>query len=180
MENTTKYNISDDELKNFAKFLFKFSKNKTQLESQEKCKDFCSKETFTSLTYYNDEVHPYLAIVVRILISIKSHPVKFFFIFQICVFGIFGGFFNSYVLTRREMQKNAINSILLAISVFDLCVEIEYIPFNLKYNMFKSESYYDYKSALLLLFHMNFSTLFHTITISLTLTLAIFRYLAIK
>lgn len=48
---------------------------------------------------------------------------------QICVFGTIANILNIIVLTRKEMCKNPINRILKWLSVTDMFVMMEYIPF---------------------------------------------------
>lgn len=49
--------------------------------------------------------------------------------FQICFFGTIANILNIVVLTRKDMTKVPINRILKWLSVTDMFVMLEYIPF---------------------------------------------------
>lgn len=51
--------------------------------------------------------------------------------FQICIFGTIANILNIIVLTRKDMSKTPINTILKWLSVADMFVMIEYIPFTI-------------------------------------------------
>ncbi|XP_073943919.1 G-protein coupled receptor dmsr-1-like [Choristoneura fumiferana] len=99
----------------------------------------------------------------------------------ICVLGSVANSVNIAVLSRKEMASST-NSILTGLAVADLLVMIDYIPFAcLIYVKIGSEqSRNSYASAVFVYFHSIFSQTFHTISIWLTITLAIWRYIAIK
>lgn len=50
---------------------------------------------------------------------------------QICIFGTIANILNIIVLTRKDMSKTPINTILKWLAVTDMFVMIEYIPFSL-------------------------------------------------
>ncbi|KAG8322351.1 G-protein coupled receptor dmsr-1-like [Homalodisca vitripennis] len=101
----------------------------------------------------------------------------------VCVFGTIANILNVVVLTRKEMAAAPINRILTGIAVADMLVMLDYIPFATYMYIIRLPNEapdFSYSGALFVLFHMHFSQLLHTISICLTLTLAIWRYLAIK
>ncbi|XP_047096641.1 G-protein coupled receptor dmsr-1-like [Schistocerca piceifrons] len=107
------------------------------------------------------EVHAYLSLLV-------------------CVFGSVANSLNIAVLTRREMVS-ATNSILTALAVADLLVMVEYVPYALHTYLLKRPRArsYTYAWAVFVLFHSNFAQVCHTVSILLTVELAVWRYLAV-
>lgn len=99
----------------------------------------------------------------------------------ICILGSAANSVNIAVLSRKEMASST-NSILTGLAVADLLVMLEYIPFALHmYIKIGSElNRNSYGWAVFVYFHSIFSQTFHTISIWLTVTLAIWRYIAIK
>lgn len=99
----------------------------------------------------------------------------------ICLLGSAANSFNIAVLSRKEMVSST-NSILTALAVADLLVMLDYIPLALHiYTKIGSELHRNsYGSAVFVYFHSIFSQTFHTISIWLTITLAVWRYIAIK
>lgn len=98
----------------------------------------------------------------------------------VCLFGSVANGLNIAVLTRREMASPT-NAILTGLAVADLLVMLEYIPFALHMYLLTrpvSEKY-SYPWTVFVLFHANFGQVFHTISIWLTLTLAVWRYIAV-
>ncbi|XP_054283627.1 G-protein coupled receptor dmsr-1-like [Macrosteles quadrilineatus] len=101
----------------------------------------------------------------------------------VCVFGTIANVLNVVVLTRKEMAAAPINRILTAIAVADMLVMLDYIPFAIYMYIvrYPNESPdFSYAGALFILFHMHFSQILHTISICLTLILALWRYFAIR
>lgn len=110
------------------------------------------------------EIHGYISVVV-------------------CVFGIVANIANIVVLNKKHMRTST-NVILKWLAVADLCTMMEYVPFALKFYVFKDpviENLYvrSYSWMCYLLFHANFSITMHSISIWLTIMLAIFRFLYI-
>lgn len=98
----------------------------------------------------------------------------------VCIFGSIANGLNIAVLTRREMSSPT-NAILTGLAVADMLVMIEYIPYAVHsylYHRPKRETY-TYAWTVFVLFHSNFAQVFHTISIWLTVTLAVWRYIAI-
>lgn len=99
----------------------------------------------------------------------------------VCLFGTIANLLNAAVLTRKEMSSAPINRILTGLAVADMLVMLEYVPFSCyMYLIFPDTRNFPYSWALFILFHVHFSQVLHTISICLTLTLAIWRYISIR
>ena len=128
---------------------------------------YLSYETYQRLTAFQRdyaEVHGYISVVV-------------------CCFGIMANIANIVILNKKHMQTST-NIILLWLAVADLCTMLEYVPFALKFYVFKDRELdflhsYSYGWIIYLLFHANFSITLHSVSIWLTIMLAIFRFLYI-
>uniref|UniRef100_A0A1E1WN16 G-protein coupled receptors family 1 profile domain-containing protein n=1 Tax=Pectinophora gossypiella TaxID=13191 RepID=A0A1E1WN16_PECGO len=98
----------------------------------------------------------------------------------ICIVGSATNSINIAVLSRREMASPT-NSILTGLAVADLLVMLEYIPFALHMNIKigPQVNKNTYAWAVFVYFHSIFSQTFHTISIWLAVTLAVWRYVAI-
>uniref|UniRef100_A0A2S2NI55 FMRFamide receptor n=1 Tax=Schizaphis graminum TaxID=13262 RepID=A0A2S2NI55_SCHGA len=100
----------------------------------------------------------------------------------VCAFGSVANVLNIAVLTRKEMVSPT-NAILTGLAVADLLVMVEYVPF--AYHMYLRPTNYpradrfSYNWSLFVLLHSDFSQAFHTISIWLTVTLAVWRYVAV-
>ncbi|KAJ8725698.1 hypothetical protein PYW08_003881 [Mythimna loreyi] len=99
----------------------------------------------------------------------------------ICLLGCAANSVNIAVLSRKEMTSST-NSILTGLAVADLLVMIDYIPLALHiYTDICAElNRNSYAWAVYVYFHSIFSQTFHTISIWLTITLAVWRFIAIK
>lgn len=99
----------------------------------------------------------------------------------VCVFGSVANVINMVVLTRRSMVSPT-NAILTGLAVTDLLVMVEYIPYTMHQYVWKWSSLtarFSWGWAVFILFHAHFGQVFHTISIGLTVTLAVWRYIAI-
>ncbi|KAK9512916.1 hypothetical protein O3M35_001227 [Rhynocoris fuscipes] len=98
----------------------------------------------------------------------------------VCLFGSVANLLNIVVLTRREMTSPT-NAILTGLAVADLLVMLEYIPFawHMYLSIGSKTNRYSYLWALFVLLHSNFTQVCHTISIWLTVTLAVWRYIAV-
>ncbi|KAF7264598.1 hypothetical protein GWI33_022970, partial [Rhynchophorus ferrugineus] len=102
------------------------------------------------------------------------------FAITICFFGILTNSFNIIILTRKDMAAAPINRILAALAWADMFLMLEYIPFAYYYNLeIKKNMDFPYYGAVYTLFHTHYALILHTVSICLTLTLAVWRYLAI-
>lgn len=98
----------------------------------------------------------------------------------VCIFGSIANVLNIAVLTRREMQSPT-NMILTGLAVADLLVMIEYIPYTIHGYLYKRSrrDTFTYGWSMFVLIHSNFTQVCHTISIFLTVTLAVWRYIAV-
>ncbi|XP_074094196.1 G-protein coupled receptor dmsr-1 isoform X9 [Cotesia typhae] len=98
----------------------------------------------------------------------------------VCIFGSIANTLNIMVLTRREMISPT-NYILTGLAVADLLVMLEYIPYASHMYLYHRprKDMYTYGWAVFVLVHSIFTQIFHTISIGLTVTLAIWRFIAI-
>ncbi|KDR23127.1 FMRFamide receptor, partial [Zootermopsis nevadensis] len=101
----------------------------------------------------------------------------------VCLFGSVANSLNIAVLTRREMTSPT-NALLTGLAVADLLVMLEYIPFACHMYMPQgawrsATDRYSYPWAAFVLFHSNFAQVCHTVSIWLTVTLAVWRYIAV-
>ncbi|XP_049765773.1 G-protein coupled receptor dmsr-1-like [Schistocerca cancellata] len=103
-----------------------------------------------------------------------------YFSLLVCVFGSVANSLNIAVLTRREMVSPT-NSILTGLAVADLLVMVEYVPYALHMYLLKRPKAltYTYAWAVFVLFHSNFAQVCHTVSILLTVMLAVWRYRAV-
>ncbi|XP_055708444.1 G-protein coupled receptor dmsr-1 isoform X2 [Phlebotomus papatasi] len=148
------YNITEDHVNEFVRLL-------GEIGAQRDCSSYCAGTLRNIFTGYRS-FHGYISLVI-------------------CIFGTIANILNIIVLTRKEMCKAPINIILKWLAVTDMIVMIEYIPFSTyMYLIFPGKREFKYSWAVYLLFHMHLSQILHTISISLTVTLAIWRYIAIK
>ncbi|XP_035732205.1 sex peptide receptor-like [Vespa mandarinia] len=100
---------------------------------------------------------------------------------MVCIFGTFANMLNIVVLTHKEMMVTPINKILTGLALADMLVMLEYIPFAIYiYLILPRHRNFSYGWAVFVLFHMHFAQIFHTISIALTLTLAVWRYIALR
>ena len=114
-----------------------------------------------------------------ILLSYKA--VHGYFSLVVCIFGTVANVLNVAVLTRRDMASTPINRILTALAIADMLVMLEYVPYVCyAYLVLPGEINMPYDWAMFVLFHSHFTQVFHTISISLTLVLAVWRYIAIR
>ncbi|CAD7014753.1 sex peptide receptor [Ceratitis capitata] len=155
--------VTDDEFRDFMKLMEKYNNpNHSQEATLHKCHDYCTGELYQMLRTYNG-VHGYVALLI-------------------CIFGTIANILNIIVLTKKDMAKAPINKILKWLAIADMFVMIEYIPFaSYQYIYMKpGEKDFSYAWAVFVLFHMHFTQILHTISIGLTVTLAIWRYVAIR
>lgn len=97
----------------------------------------------------------------------------------VCIFGSFANIINICVLTSKEMRWPT-NFILTGLAVADLFVMVDYIPFVIYRNFTKKDAnYYLYGKALFLMFHALFTQICHFISCTLTVLLAVWRYIAV-
>lgn len=99
----------------------------------------------------------------------------------VCFFGSIANVINIVVFTRRSMISPT-NAVLTGLAVTDLLVMVEYIPYTMHSYVWQGRplaSHYSWGWAVFVLFHAQFGQVFHTISIMLTIILAVWRYIAI-
>ncbi|XP_026461282.1 sex peptide receptor-like [Ctenocephalides felis] len=105
-----------------------------------------------------------------------------YFALSVCIFGCVANLLNIVILTRRELRSPT-NALLTGLAVSDLLVMLDYVPFAshmyLWHGKRSREQMYEYGLAHMVFFHAIFTQICHTISIWLTVTLAVWRYIAI-
>ncbi|KAJ8681200.1 hypothetical protein QAD02_016987 [Eretmocerus hayati] len=111
--------------------------------------------------HYKDHFHGWISLIV-------------------CLFGLISNGLNVVVLTRREMRSPT-NVILTGLAVTDMMLMTEYLPYAIHSYLYKrpKQETFTYSWAVFVLFHSYFGQVFHTISICLTVTLAVWRYIAV-
>ncbi|KAI8419994.1 hypothetical protein MSG28_008597 [Choristoneura fumiferana] len=123
--------------------------------------DYCSGEFRDIILAYNS-IHGYVSLLV-------------------CLFGSLANALNVAVLTRRDLATAPINRLLKWLAVADVFVMMEYVPFAIyRYLLLPGQEEHPHSWAVYMLFHMHFTQILHTASILLTLSLAVWRYIAIK
>ncbi|KAH8316955.1 hypothetical protein KR074_009463 [Drosophila pseudoananassae] len=106
-----------------------------------------------------------------------------YFSLIVCILGTIANTLNIIVLTRREMRSPT-NAILTGLAVADLAVMLEYIPYTVHDYILSArlprEEQLSYSWACFIKFHSVFPQVLHTISIWLTVTLAVWRYIAVS
>lgn len=101
----------------------------------------------------------------------------------VCFFGCIANTLNIIVLTRHEMHSPT-NAILTGLAVADLLVMLDYVPYTIIGNLLplfdvSREHRFAYSATWFVMAHSIFAQICHTISIWLTVTLAIWRYIAV-
>lgn len=100
----------------------------------------------------------------------------------VCYFGCVANILNIAVLSRREMRSPT-NAILTGLAVADLLVMLDYIPYachsHLSPHTRLDNNRFSYGWTTFVLFHSFFTQVCHTISICLTVILAVWRYIAV-
>ncbi|EDW78796.1 uncharacterized protein Dwil_GK12635 [Drosophila willistoni] len=106
-----------------------------------------------------------------------------YFSLIVCILGTLANTLNIIVLSRREMRSPT-NAILTGLAVADLAVMLEYIPYTVHDYILSArlprEEQLSYSWACFIKFHSIFAQVLHTISIWLTVTLAVWRYIAVS
>ncbi|CAH0401209.1 unnamed protein product [Chilo suppressalis] len=131
------------------------------ITAHNECDKYCSGGFRELILAYNN-IHGYVSLVV-------------------CLFGSLANALNVAVLTRRDLASVPINRLLKWLAVADVFVMMEYVPFSIyRYLLLPGQQEWLHSWAVYTLFHMHFTQILHTASILLTLSLAVWRYLAIK
>ncbi|XP_076055339.1 G-protein coupled receptor dmsr-1-like [Oratosquilla oratoria] len=96
----------------------------------------------------------------------------------ICVLGVIANILNMIIFTRREMI-NSTNTLLTGLAVADFLVLLEYTAFAASYIRGHNALLHSHAHTCYILFHAHFAQVLHTVAICLTVTLAVWRYIAI-
>ncbi|KAH8372714.1 hypothetical protein KR009_003434 [Drosophila setifemur] len=162
------FELTSSDIDKFVKLMHEFQM-KNMTPQVDECQGYCQGEIYNWLRAYNS-IHGYVS-----LMASKCIP-------PICIFGTIANILNIMVLTRKEMAKTPINNILKWLAVADMFVMLEYIPYTSYQYIYMAPGEKDlsYTWAVFLLIHMHFTQILHTISIGLTVTLAVWRYVAIR
>lgn len=101
---------------------------------------------------------------------------------MVCLFGMLANTLNIIVLTRMDQRISPTNAILTGLALADNLVMIEYIPFTMHMYILRERPVYErfsYPWTVYVLIHAHVTQVFHTISIWLTLLLAVWRYLSV-
>lgn len=137
--------------------------------------------TYSSVSSYYDEDFAYCGKGFQDFHETFKHFHGYFSII-VCVFGIITNILNIIVLTRKDMVSPT-NTILTGLAVADMLVMLDYLPFSVREYILHNQTRldkYSYNRAFFILFHAHFSVVCHTISIALTMTLAVWRYIAVS
>ncbi|XP_037935053.1 probable G-protein coupled receptor 139 [Teleopsis dalmanni] len=100
----------------------------------------------------------------------------------VCILGTIANTLNIIVLSGRDMRSPT-NAILTGLAVADLAVMIEYMPYTIHDyilgDRLPREQQVSFAWACFVKFHSIFAQVLHTISIWLTVTLAVWRYIAV-
>lgn len=99
----------------------------------------------------------------------------------VCIFGITANVMNIIVLTRKNMVSPT-NAILTGLAVADMMVMLSYIPFSFHNYLrtgLEDKDKFAFGWAVFTLCHAHFTVVNHTISIWLTVTVAIWRFMAV-
>lgn len=100
----------------------------------------------------------------------------------VCFFGVVANILNIIILTRMHKKINPTNAILTGLAGADILVMFEYIPFAFHMYILNDRPIYErfnYPWAVFVLIHAHLTQVLHTISIWLTLLLAVWRYLSV-
>ncbi|GAB6031340.1 hypothetical protein CHUAL_009124 [Chamberlinius hualienensis] len=101
----------------------------------------------------------------------------------VCLFGLITNILNIIVLTRKDMVSPT-NAILTGLAIADMLVMLDYLPFTLYTYILSGQLHrcvrYSYSLSWSTLFHAHFSIICHNVSIGLTLTLAVWRFIAVS
>lgn len=98
----------------------------------------------------------------------------------VCVFGVLTNILNFIVLTRKDLRTH-INYILASLALSDFLVMLVYIPYAFSFGLNLTSKYerVTFTYACYIIIHAVLSQTAHTISIFLTIILALWRYIAV-
>uniref|UniRef100_T1IKP2 G-protein coupled receptors family 1 profile domain-containing protein n=1 Tax=Strigamia maritima TaxID=126957 RepID=T1IKP2_STRMM len=101
----------------------------------------------------------------------------------VCIFGIIANILNIIVLTRKNMTSS-INTLLTGLALADMLVMIDYLPYAVNHYILIEHTskldYFTYSRMILILVCDHVLVVGHTVSIAFTLTLAVWRYIAVN
>lgn len=134
----------------------------SNISSNESTPIYCSAD-FKHIAEEYSTIHGYISLIV-------------------CHFGSVANVINIAVLSRKEMRSPT-NAILTGLAIADLLVMLDYIPYACHMYLSPADRIdkdrFSFEWSTFVLFHSLFSQVCHTISICLTLILAIWRYIAV-
>lgn len=113
----------------------------------------------------------------------RYHSIHGYLSLTVCILGCIANIVNIVVLTRREIRSPT-NAILTGLAVADFLVMIDYIPYSwfdyiAPHMNHMRKTLFSYSTAWYIMFHSIFAQICHTISIWLTVMLAVWRYIAV-
>ncbi|XP_068912110.1 G-protein coupled receptor dmsr-1-like [Tenebrio molitor] len=158
------YNLTENDLQVLQNLLsvLKHKRNASNFAESSQSEENCGGQLRNFAETYANHYHSYFAIFV-------------------CVFGTIANVLNIIVLTRKDTVCAPINRILTALAVADILLMVEYIPYVYYYYMALPKTLdFPYRGAIYMLFHVHITQILHTTSVCLNLTLAVWRYLALR
>jgi hypothetical protein len=158
------YNLTENDLQVLQNLLsvLKHKRNASNFAESSQSEENCGGQLRNFAETYANHYHSYFAIFV-------------------CVFGTIANVLNIIVLTRKDTVCAPINRILTALAVADILLMVEYIPYVYYYYMALPKTMdFPYRGAIYMLFHVHITQILHTTSVCLNLTLAVWRYLALR
>ncbi|KAI8745528.1 G-protein coupled receptor [Biomphalaria glabrata] len=107
------------------------------------------------------------------------HQIHSYIAILLCVFGVLGNSLNIFILTRKKMIST-MNILLTALAVFDGLKSAVHLPYIIVIYYIHAVSHSPTGKARYIMFYAIVAMVFHTASIWLTVSLAIFRYIAVK
>uniref|UniRef100_A0A0K0EQ66 G_PROTEIN_RECEP_F1_2 domain-containing protein n=1 Tax=Strongyloides stercoralis TaxID=6248 RepID=A0A0K0EQ66_STRER len=113
----------------------------------------------------------------------KFHP---YICFIICLVGTIINLIHFIVLTRKNLRKSSINSVMTIIAICDMITMLTYLIYNIHFrininlNIFKCFNPFSYIWILFLNFHVISSIFLHSLTLWLAVVMAFLRIITFK
>lgn len=119
----------------------------------------------------------------RSIYTFRYHSIHGYLSLTVCILGCIANIVNIVVLTRREIRSPT-NAILTGLAVADFLVMIDYIPYSwfdyiAPHMDHMRKTLFSYSTTWYIMFHSIFAQICHTISIWLTVMLAVWRYIAV-
>lgn len=101
-----------------------------------------------------------------------------FISFTLCLVGLLANILHICVLTRRQMRRSAVHTVLTCIAIADIGTMTSYMIYITRFEFFMDENGYSYSWAGFLKIHAVFSIGLHATSIYLVCFMGFIRYLA--